>query len=245
MENSKAENLTARIHSIETCGTVDGPGLRYIAFFQGCNLRCKYCHNPDSWSINAGTEMTVSELTKDILKYKSFIDVSEGGFTAGGGEPLMQAEFITELFQELKGHKVHTTLDTSGYYKGDMNNLNPLLENTDLVLLDIKSIKPEVYRNITGVDILPTLAFAEILREKDIPVWLRHVVVPGLTDSEDDIRELSKYLGYFPNIERVELLPFHKMGEHKWEELKLPYTLKDTPVPTEDVMSRLRGIVGC
>jgi pyruvate formate lyase activating enzyme len=234
---------TAPIHSIETCGTVDGAGLRYVAFFQGCPLRCKYCHNPDTWRLTSpGAKfMTVDELADDVMKYKTFIRFSSGGFTASGGEPLLHTEFLYELFRRLKADGIHTALDTSGYSKGNPP-LVPLLSNTDLVLLDIKSLNPQKYRDITGVSLDSTLAFAQLLNEMNIPVWVRYVVVPGLTDSDEEAEALADYLAGFSNVERAEVQPFHKMGEYKWEELELPYTLKDTDVPGDELTERIRRI---
>jgi len=186
--------------------------------------------------------MTAEELAQDILKYKSFMQVSNGGFTASGGEPLLQAEFITELFKWLSSLGIHTAIDTSGYTAGDNAHIAELLDYTDLVLLDIKSIIPDKYKQITGVDLTPTLEFAKLLQEKQIPVWIRYVIVPSLTDSYEDAEQLAQYLTQFTNIEKVELLPFHKMGEEKWEELKLPYKLKDTPIPSEQLMKDLKDI---
>jgi pyruvate formate lyase activating enzyme len=205
-----------------------------VAFFQGCNLRCRYCHNPDTWTTRGGKSVTVEELVADVLKYRSFIERSGGGFTAGGGEPLMQAESLAVLFAELKRYDIHTAIDTSG--NAEINS--ELLQNTDLVLLDIKSANAEKYRALTGADITPFLRFAEALREFDIPVWARYVVVPGLTDDDTSLSEAADFLRGFPNIQRAELLPFHKMGEHKWAALGLPYSLSDTPVPDETVMER-------
>ena len=231
----------AYIHSIETCGTVDGPGLRYVVFFQGCNLRCKYCHNPDTWKAKRGKLVTVSELIDDAVKYKPYMKFSGGGFTACGGEPLLQAEFISELFMQLKQNDVHTVLDTSGSIAPE--KVSKLLEHTDLVMLDIKSLDEEKYKELTTGNIKHSLAFAEYLNEKKIPTWIRYVVIPGITDSEAEIEELVRYLNKMSNVEKVALLPFHKLGEHKWETMGLPYTLKDTPVPTPETMARLRRIV--
>jgi len=235
------KNPSARIHSIETCGTVDGPGLRYVAFFQGCVMRCKYCHNPDTWCFNSGTTMTVSDLLEDVLKYKTYLQVSSGGFTASGGEPLLHTAFLTQLFKRLKSRKIHTAIDTSGHHT-DFHEVEGLLKYTDLVLLDIKSVNPDKYRELTAVDILPTLEMAEYLSERKIPVWIRYVVVPNLTDCEADTATLAKYLGTMKNIERVEVQPFHKMGEFKWAELNLPYQLKDTEPPTEESITRIKDI---
>ena len=230
-----------KVHSIETCGTVDGPGLRYVAFFQGCKLRCKYCHNPDTWKVNAGMEMTIPQICEDALKYSSYMKFSGGGFTATGGDPLLQAEFVAELFEKLKSLGIHTALDTAGH--AELDEVKELIKYTDLVLLDIKSIDPEKHRELTAVALEPTLKFAEYLSEKKVPVWIRYVVVPGITDSEEDVKNLSKFLLTLKNIERVELLPFHKMGEHKWETMNLPYKLKDTAIPDAESMKQLEGIL--
>ena len=232
---------TAYIHSVETCGMVDGPGLRYVAFFQGCSLRCKYCHNPDTWKINSGTLMTVPELTQDVIKYKSYMKFSGGGFTACGGEPLLQADFLVELFKELKQHGISTCLDTSGSVK--LSRAKELLSHTDLVLLDIKALSPEKYNEITGGDITNALEFAQYLSEKNIPAWIRYVVIPDLTDSEQDIEKLAKYVRGMPNVQKAELLPFHKMGEEKWENIDAAYKLKDTPVPSHETMWRLNELL--
>ena len=230
----------ARVHSVETCGTVDGPGLRYVVFFQGCPMRCKYCHNPDTWKVNCGDEMTLSEILSDVLKYRSFMKFSDGGFTASGGEPLLQARFITELFKQLQIEGIHTALDTSGY--ANLNDVQELLSYTDLVLLDIKSMQPHKYRELTGVELSKTIKFAEYLDENQIPVWIRYVVIPELTDSADDVEALAIFLKTLSNVERVELLPFHKMGEEKWAKMNMIYALKDTPVPSEQVMERTKEI---
>jgi len=231
----------AYVHSIETCGTVDGPGLRYVVFFQGCNLRCQYCHNPDTWKVKTGKLMTAAEIIDDVLKYKSYMRFSGGGFTACGGEPLLQAEFISELFKKLREHGIHTALDTSGSVAP--STAEKLLEYTDLVLLDIKSLDAKKYKELTGGDISSSLKFAEYLSEKQIPAWIRYVVIPELTDSEAEIEELSRYLKNLLNVKKVELLPFHKLGEHKWEDMNLPYALKNTPIPTAEKMERLRSII--
>jgi pyruvate formate lyase activating enzyme len=231
----KNDEKKGYIHSVETCGTVDGPGLRYVAFFQGCVLRCKYCHNPDTWKIRGGTEMTADELLSDALKYKSYMKFGGGGFTASGGEPLLQKEFIAELFSRLKSHGIHTAFDTSGNAGAfkSLSDFDELFSCTDLALLDIKATRPDKYRGLTGAEIHPALEFAEYLNKKKIPVWIRYVIIPGLTDAAEDTEALAEYLKRFSNIQRVELLPFHKAGEYKWEAMKLAYMLKDTSAPDE------------
>ena len=230
---------TARIHSIETCGTVDGPGLRYVIFFQGCLLRCQYCHNPDTWNPNGGKLITVDELYTDAIKYRSYMDYSGGGVSVTGGEPLLQADFITSLFKKLHEDGIHTAIDTSG-------NINPekvakTLEHTDLVLLDIKSFNPNTYRKLTGGNLESAQRFLEYLNENNIPVWIRYVLVPGITDKFDEIHALSNYLDSFSCIEKRDILPFHKLGEYKWEGLS--YALADTPAPTADAVADAQKII--
>lgn len=232
--------MKGRIHSIETCGTVDGPGIRYIVFTQGCPLRCKYCHNPDTWKMQDGEEMDTTDLVSDIIKYKSFMQASGGGLTVSGGEPLLQPEFVKDLFIKCKEKGVHTCLDTSGFVKLEV--ADPVLDYTDLVLLDIKSYNPEVFKDLTGVPLDPTLAFAKHLDQRGIPVWIRYVLVPNLTDSEKDIEDLAQFLATLKHVERVDLLPFHKMGEYKWEQLGYDYALLDTPQPSKDEVTKALNI---
>ena len=236
--------MNANIHSIETCGTVDGPGLRYVAFFQGCPLRCKYCHNPDTWRIGVGVKTDVDELVKDAVKYKSYMKFSGGGFTASGGEPLMQVAALSEILRQLKQHGIHTAIDTSGNANLSDIEEHGLLSYTDLVLLDIKSIRADKYRRLTGAELETTLKIAEHLNKRQTPVWIRYVIVPGITDSESEATEMAEYLSRFSNIQRAELLPFHKIGEHKWTALGLTPPLKDTPVPSDELMERLKSIFG-
>ncbi len=226
----------AKIHSIETCGTVDGPGIRFVVFTQGCPLRCKYCHNPDTWIMANGKETSTDTLVEEALKYKSYMNYSHGGVTVTGGEPLLQLDFMMDFFSQLKQHNIHTAIDTSGYIFND--KVKEILNLTDLFLLDIKHFDPEQYQTVTGVELAPTLKFLDYLREKNIPTWVRYVLVPDLTDQEEAILGLSKHLSNYPNIQRIELLPFHQMGGYKWEELGLEYTLKDTPEPTSALLQR-------
>ncbi|MGB5713280.1 MAG: pyruvate formate-lyase-activating protein [Waterburya sp.] len=215
-----------RIHSIETCGTVDGPGIRYVIFTQGCPLRCLYCHNPDCRHLETGKEVTVDELIIDIQKYHSYMKFSGGGVTVTGGEPLMQPEFVAEIFRRCQELGIHTTLDTSGYVK--LATAKPLLNYIDLVLLDIKSFDARVYHQVTSVSLKPTLDFARHLNNINKPVWIRYVLVPNLTDAHDNIEGLAKFISSLNNVDRVEILPFHKMGEYKWQQLEYEYQLKNT-----------------
>ncbi len=223
--------MQGRIHSIETCGAVDGPGLRYIIFTQGCPLRCKYCHNPDTWKFSDGQETTTEELIKDIVKYKPFMAASKGGVTISGGEPFAQPEFLKDLLIKCKEAGLHTAVDTSGFV--DLKIAEDVLPYIDMVLLDIKSYNKDLFNTLTGVPLDRTLAFAQRLKEKGIPIWLRYVFVPNLTDNDDDIDALAKYVKEeLPNVERIDVLPFHKMGEYKWDQLGYEYTLKDTKEPS-------------
>ena len=224
----------AKIHSIETFGTVDGPGIRFVTFFQGCNLECKYCHNRDTWNINEGNYISVDELFDNILKYKSYI-MPNGGFTASGGEPLLQPYFLISLFKKLKEANIHTAIDTSGMVE-ITDTIKELLSLTDLVLLDIKHINPEKSKELVGFDNKKELAFAKYLSDNSIPIWIRQVIIPGITDSKEDLLELKNFINSLNNVKKVELLPYHNLGKHKWEQLGLDYALNDVrPANTEDI----------
>ena len=228
---------------METCGTIDGPGIRYVIFTQGCPMRCAYCHNPDTWALNSksATEMSVDELMADILKYKSYFKFSGGGVTLTGGDPLMQKAFAAALFKACKKEGLHTVLDTSGY--DDVDDVTKeVLAHTDLVLLDVKSINPETFQAVTGFAIDKTLAFARYLCEADVNTWVRFVLVPGLTDKEEELHALAAYLTGLKKIEYVGILPFHQMGAYKWETMQVKYKLKDTPEPTVEETERVRDL---
>ncbi|TAH68873.1 MAG: pyruvate formate lyase-activating protein [Anaerolineaceae bacterium] len=230
-----------RIHSLESFGTVDGPGIRFVVFMQGCPLRCQFCHNPDTWDVNKGNEYTSDRLFEEIIKYKSYMDYSGGGVTFTGGEPLLQAEFLLEVSKKCKSKGISVALDTSGFILN--NTVKELLDYTDLVLLDIKNYDPIVYKTVTGVQLSPTLKFLDYLKEKDIATWVRYVVVPELTDNLDSIRKFSTYLDDYPNVEKIELLAFHKMGEYKWKELGIDYQLTDTKEPSKELMEQVTKIL--
>ena len=225
-----------RIHSLESFGTVDGPGIRFVVFMQGCPMRCQFCHNPDTWDVNKGKEYTPESLMEEILRYKSYMDYSKGGVTFTGGEPLLQAEFILEVSKLCKAKGITVAIDTAGYILND--TVKELLEYTDLVLLDIKNYDPIVYKAVTGVQLSPTLKFLDYLREKNIPTWVRYVLVPQLTDNMDSISKLSDHLDGYPNVEKIELLAFHKMGEYKWKELGLDY-VTNTEEPSKELMEQV------
>ena len=212
------------IHSTETFGTVDGPGIRYIVFMQGCPLKCKYCHNRDTWNIKLGKECTIEELINDMKRYQNYYKFSGGGLTISGGEPTLQAEFVTELLKTVKSEGFHTCLDTSGFV--DIEKIIPMLEYTDLVLLDIKHIDEKKCIELTGQSNKKALLLAQYLSDKNIPTWIRQVLVPGITDDEDDLNKLGMFLSQLKNVELVEVLPYHTMGIHKWENMGAEYELK-------------------
>ncbi|MCC5898701.1 MAG: pyruvate formate lyase-activating protein [Phormidium sp. BM_Day4_Bin.17] len=232
--------ISGRIHSFESCGTVDGPGIRFVVFTQGCPLRCLYCHNPDCQDSSGGRDVTVTEILEEVVKYRSYMEFSQGGVTVTGGEPLMQPEFVGEIFRQCQALGIHTALDTSGYIPVEV--AKPVLENTDLVLLDIKSYQPETYRAVTCVSVEPTLKFARYLEAINKPTWIRFVLVPELTNQVENMEGLAQFLSGFRNVERLEILPFHKMGEYKWEALGYDYQLKDTPEPTDEQIQVAREI---
>ncbi len=223
-----------RIHSIESGGAVDGPGIRFVSFLQGCPLRCQYCHNPDTWKTTGGMEKTAQELYNEASSLRSYMKFSGGGVTVTGGEPLMQAEFVLEYFKLCKENKIHTAIDTSGYIFND--TVKEVLKYTDLVLLDIKNFDPERYKLLTSVELEPTLKFLDYISKLDLKIWIRYVLVPGLTDNLDSISELGEYLSQYNNIERIEVLPFHKMGEYKWETMGYKYQLGDTKEPSKELL---------
>lgn len=233
-------SMMGRIHSLESFGTVDGPGIRFVVFLQGCPLRCRFCHNPDTWEVHKGTEYTTDQLFNEIIKYKSYMDFSGGGVTFTGGEPLLQAEFVLEVCKKLKDLGISIAIDTSGFIWND--TVKEVLKYTDLVLLDIKNYDPIVYKEVTGVPLDPTLKLLDYLRDQKINTWIRYVLVPGLTDNLDSVRKLSVYLDGFPNVGKIELLPFHKMGEYKWKELGLTYTLSDTKEPEKALIKEVKEI---
>ena len=231
----------AKIHSIETFGTVDGPGIRFVTFFQGCNLECKYCHNRDTWNINEGEYISVDELFNKILNYKTYI-MPNGGFTASGGEPLLQPHFLISLFKKLKQANIHTAIDTSGMVELT-EPIKELLSLTDLVLLDIKHINPEKSKELVGASNEKELAFAKYLSDNNIPIWIRQVIVPGITDNEDDLIKLKDFISSLKTVKNIELLPYHNLGKHKWETLGFEYKLKDVRQATADDINRVKTIL--
>ncbi|MDP4181480.1 MAG: pyruvate formate-lyase-activating protein [Bacillota bacterium] len=235
--------LKGRIHSFESCGTVDGPGVRYVIFMQGCPFKCLFCHNPDTWDFNGGSEYTVDEVVKKIAKYMPYIKASGGGVTVTGGEPLMQIDFLVELFKKLKELGLHTAIDTNGYVGLEARNLDTLLEYTDLVLMSIKHINPDAHKKLTGCSNDNTLKFAKYLEEIKKPLWIRYVIIPGLTDDFMSLYNLKKFLKGLSNIENVEVLPFHKLGEHKWKKIKLAYKLDKTDTPSKFAIKKAKDML--
>ena len=223
------------IHSVESFGTVDGPGIRFVIFLQGCPMRCKYCHNPDTWKMNAGSVRTPQSLIQEFNRNRTFY--SRGGITVTGGEALMQIDFLLELFTLAKQEKIHTCLDTSGitYHPGPSSyneKLDRLMTVTDLVLLDLKHMDPAGHKDLTGHDNSGILAFAKYLEEKQIPVWIRHVVVPGITDDPAQLTALGRFIGGLSNVKALDVLPYHIMGVSKYQQLGIPYPLEGIPPAT-------------
>jgi pyruvate formate lyase activating enzyme len=228
------------VHSVEIGGFVDGPGARFVAFLNGCPLRCLYCHNPDSWRLQDGALTSADELLARIGHAAAFLSAAGGGVTLSGGEPLAQPEFALAILRGSRALGLHTAFDTSGYL-GERATPE-ILDATDLVLLDIKSFDADTHRTLTGVDVAPTLAFAKRLAEQRKPVWIRFVLVPGVTDAYDNLAGLAEFVATLPNVERTEILPLHHMARPKWRALGKPYPLDATPVPSEADLDRAREI---
>lgn len=249
MDIPQTADVTGRIHSTESFGTVDGPGVRFVVFFQGCPMRCRYCHNPDTWDMNGGETVSVGTLCEMYERNRPFY--KNGGITATGGEPMAQLPFLTALFQHMHARGVHTCLDTSGicFDPAHPERIRPLLPVTDLVMLDIKHIDDDRHRALTGHSNQNILAFARFLSEQGVPLWVRHVIVPGWTDDPDEQRRLGQMLRSFQTLRGLDVLPYHDLGKPKYEALGLPYPLPDAePVSKEQARDAyqtiLRGISG-
>ena len=233
--------VKGKIHSIESMGLVDGPGIRVVVFFQGCKLRCAYCHNPDTWLLSGGIETTPEELIQKIVRFKPYFNRSGGGVTFSGGDPLLQPEFLLECLKLCKLSGVHTALDTAGFGNGDYTEI---LKYTDLVLLDIKQTTGQGYVSLTGRDSTDVNVFLEALKKSKSRVWVRHVVVPGFTDSTDHITKLAKIIRQeVPNVDKVELLPYHVLGVSKYEALAIPYKLKGVEPMDKDKNNELQILI--
>jgi len=236
------KNKIAKVHSVETFGTVDGPGIRFVLFLQGCPLRCKYCHNRDTWDSSLGTKRTLEDILKEIKRYTPYFNTSHGGVTVSGGEPLLQAQFVTELFKELHKLNIHTAIDTAGSIPIN-DDIKELLKYTDLVLLDIKHINDEKAKDLTSLSNKNNLDFAKYLDANNIPVWIRQVLVPGYTDDEKDLEKLKNFIDSLSNVKRVEILPYHNLGEFKWKDFNEEYPLQNVEAPTKDQIKRAKEIL--
>ena len=233
----------AKIHSTESFGTVDGPGIRFVLFLQGCHLQCKYCHNRDTWDMNGGEYKLIDEIIEKIKRYKNYIMPSGGGVTVTGGEPLLQANFVLELFKRLKADGISTCIDTSGMV-GLTDEIKEVLQYTDLVLLDIKHIDSEKCKELVGVSNKLELEFARYLSNNNIPIWIRQVIIPGITDNEQDLIMLKDFIKSLNTLEKVELLPYHNLGEYKWEKLGFEYKLKGVRPANSDDIEKTKKILG-
>ncbi|MGL4761382.1 MAG: pyruvate formate-lyase-activating protein [Sarcina sp.] len=226
-----------RIHSIETMGLVDGPGIRFVAFMQGCAIRCAYCHNPDTWAMSGGEEYTPEELVKKIKRYKTYFAASGGGVTFSGGDPLLQPDFLIETLKLCKEEGIHTTLDTAGVGVG---RYDEILKYTDLVLFDIKHIDREKYKDLVGKEMDESMKFLTACQENDIKIWARHVVVPGITDAREHLEELKKFIDTLKNVEKVELLPYHVLGANKYETMGIKYKLEGLEPMDKELLNDMK-----
>lgn len=234
-----APERVGRVHSVESMGAVDGPGLRFVIFLQGCRFRCRYCHNPDTWDLRGGQERRVADLIAELEPYLPFMHSSGGGVTVTGGEPMLQPAFVAGIFEECHRLGIHTALDTNGCAEPEVARL--VLAHTDLVLLDLKQLNPERHKALTGMAHDITLAFARLVSDLGIPMWIRYVVVPGWTDDPGDVEALADFVATLKSVERVELLPYHLLGVHKWEALGIRYGLEGVSPPSRETLDRIRA----
>lgn len=235
------------VHSLESFGSADGPGVRYVIFLSGCHMRCQFCHNPDTWDLRAGREYTASELIQTALRYRSYWG-SEGGITVSGGEPLLQIDFLLELFSEAKKKDIHTTLDTSGnpFTREEpfFSKWKELMEVTDLVMLDIKHINEEGHRILTGQSGENIKEMARLMSDLGQPMWIRHVLVPERNDKDEYLQALAAFIRELKTVERVEVLPYHTLGVFKWENLGIPYSLEGISPPLPERVAHAKRILG-
>jgi len=236
-------SVIGHVHSIETCGTVDGPGIRFIIFLQGCLMRCKYCHNRDTWDLEGGKDMSVDELMAELLQYRHFMNASGGGITISGGEAMLQPEFVTAMFEACRLEGIHTCLDTNGFVRRIDDSTKAVLDVADLVLLDIKQMDNKKHIDLTHVSNKYTLDFADYLAEQNQPVYLRYVVVPGYTDCLEDAHALGKFIQPMKNIEKIEMLPYHELGKHKWTAMGEIYPLDGVSPPARETMEEIKNIL--
>ena len=239
-------NPIGYVHSLESFGSVDGPGVRFVVFLQGCALRCKYCHNPETWA-DGGEAWTVDQLFQRVYRYRNYWG-KKGGITVSGGEPLRQMEFLTAFFEKARSKGVHTALDTAGQpFRPDdpayLADFDRLMASTSLVILDLKEIAPEKHRLLTGKDNANILAMARRISDLGVPLWIRHVLVPGLTDDEDGLRRTADFIRSLHTVQRVEVLPYHTLGLFKWQKLGIPYPLPDAVPPTAEQVQRAEELL--
>lgn len=231
----------AKVHSVESFGTVDGPGIRFVLFLQGCSLQCKYCHNRDTWDIHGGEFKSLDDIYQKIMRYKNYI-WPNGGVTVTGGEPLLQQDFLIELFKKLKKEKIHTCIDTSGMVTLT-NKIKEIIKLTDLFLLDIKHIDPEKCKKLVGVSNKKELEFAKYLSENNKLMWIRQVLIPGITDDKKDLIKLKEFISELKTVDKVEILPYHNLGKYKWEQLGFKYELDDIRPATQNDIDRAKEIL--
>jgi len=242
--NHPDSETRGRIHSLDTFGTVDGPGIRFVLFMQSCALRCQFCHNPDSWDTAAGKPMDVEAVLAEIEPYVDYYRLSGGGITVTGGEPTLQAPFVAALLREVKSRfGLHTALDTSGFCEPSHADASGLLDAADLVLLDLKQMHNARHETLTGQSNERILRFARHLSDLGKSMWIRHVLIPGVTDGYQDLLELGRFVGTLRGVQKLELLPYHRMGVYKWQELDMPYPLAGVPTPTGQEVERARQII--
>lgn len=242
----QTDGLKGYVHSLESFGSVDGPGVRYVIFLTGCAMRCQFCHNPDTWNMQAGTQYTADELLKNALRYRTYWG-EQGGITVSGGEPLLQIEFLTELFRKAKEQGIHTTLDTSGnpFTREEpfFGKMQELMKYTDLVMLDIKHIDDEKHKVLTGCTNENILDMAKYLDEIHKPVWIRHVLVPERSDEDAALEKLHEFIEGLGNVEKVEVLPYHTLGAYKWKELGYEYPLEGIDPPTKERIEHAKQVL--
>ena len=246
-EMNPSSDVKGRVHSVETFGLVDGPGVRYVIFVQGCHMRCKYCHNPETWSLTEGEELSAKQVFDKAYRYKNYWK-NNGGITISGGEPLLQIDFVIEIFKMAKEKNIHTTLDTSGnpftLEEPFISKFNELMKVTDLFMLDIKEMDEEKHKSLTNWTNANIIEMAKYLSDHGKDMWIRHVLVPGLTDGEEELKKLKELIDNLKTVTKVEILPYHTLGLFKWQNLKIDYPLEGVQVPTGEEVKKAEDILG-